>query len=549
MLIIDTAGRLHTSEGLMDELKKVARVITKRLPGAPHETLLVLDGTIGQNAVQQAKMFSAAVPVTGLVVTKLDGTARGGVVVAVHEAIDVPVKFLGVGESADDSSSLRRGGVRAGAAEASEWTRRRARGRHAPSTLDTPVTYLKGRRTGARRGAASGSASSRRAICSIHVPHRYEDASTVAPIASLEPGMQGTVVGTRHLQGRASRRAKGLRIFQAVLRDDTGMIEVSWPGQPFLDRTIAKGDVLLVTGQRALLPRAPAPAARVRQPRRRGRRRPRRGACSRSIRRPKGCRSRSSAAIVDAHLDALLAARHGVSAARTCSRAAACRRIADALRMVHRPSSIAEAMRGAGAARVRGAVLRAAAAAARQGAGAREARRGIRFENKRELTTQLREALPFTLTGAQVRAMREIVADMCSDRRMQRLLQGDVGSGKTIVALFAALLAMENGYQAAIMAPTELLAEQHARTMTRLLAPLGIAPMLVTGSLTAKARREVAARLADRRAGARRRHARARAGGDVVRASSASPRSTSSIASAWSSARRSARRARRPTCC
>src|SRR5689334_3964289 len=102
VLIVDTAGRLHTSEGLMDELKKVARVITKRLPGAPHETLLVLDGTIGQNAVQQAKQFSAAVPVTGLVVTKLDGTARGGVVVAVHEAIDVPVKFLGVGEGADD---------------------------------------------------------------------------------------------------------------------------------------------------------------------------------------------------------------------------------------------------------------------------------------------------------------------------------------------------------------------------------------------------------------------------------------------------------------
>jgi fused signal recognition particle receptor len=102
VLIVDTAGRLHTSEGLMDELKKVARVIAKRLPGAPHETLLVLDGTIGQNAVQQAKMFSAAVPVSGLVVTKLDGTARGGVVVAVHEAIDVPVKFLGVGEGAAD---------------------------------------------------------------------------------------------------------------------------------------------------------------------------------------------------------------------------------------------------------------------------------------------------------------------------------------------------------------------------------------------------------------------------------------------------------------
>jgi fused signal recognition particle receptor len=106
VLIVDTAGRLHTSTSLMDELRKVARVIGKRMEGAPHETLLVLDGTIGQNAVAQARTFSAAVPVTGLVVTKLDGTARGGVVVAVHEAIDVPVKFLGVGEAAEDLESF-----------------------------------------------------------------------------------------------------------------------------------------------------------------------------------------------------------------------------------------------------------------------------------------------------------------------------------------------------------------------------------------------------------------------------------------------------------
>jgi fused signal recognition particle receptor len=102
VVIVDTAGRLHTSTALMDEMRKVARVIAKRMPGAPHESLLVLDGTIGQNAVQQAKEFSSAVPVTGLVLTKLDGTARGGVVVAAHEAIDVPVKFLGVGEKAGD---------------------------------------------------------------------------------------------------------------------------------------------------------------------------------------------------------------------------------------------------------------------------------------------------------------------------------------------------------------------------------------------------------------------------------------------------------------
>jgi fused signal recognition particle receptor len=102
VIIVDTAGRLHTSNALMDELRKVHRVVAKRLEGAPHEALLVLDGTVGQNAVQQARQFAEAVPLTGLIVTKLDGTARGGVVVAVHEAVDVPVKFLGVGEQADD---------------------------------------------------------------------------------------------------------------------------------------------------------------------------------------------------------------------------------------------------------------------------------------------------------------------------------------------------------------------------------------------------------------------------------------------------------------
>jgi fused signal recognition particle receptor len=102
IVIIDTAGRLHTSDDLMQELKKIVRVIGRRLDGAPHETLLVLDGTIGQNAVTQARTFAAAVPVTGIVVTKLDGTAKGGIVVAVHAEIDAPVKIVGSGEALGD---------------------------------------------------------------------------------------------------------------------------------------------------------------------------------------------------------------------------------------------------------------------------------------------------------------------------------------------------------------------------------------------------------------------------------------------------------------
>jgi len=101
-VVIDTAGRLHTQDDLMKQMQKIARVLGRRLPGAPHETLLVLDGSTGQNAVQQGKVFAAAVPVTGLVVTKLDGTARGGTVVALRKELNLPVRFLGVGETADD---------------------------------------------------------------------------------------------------------------------------------------------------------------------------------------------------------------------------------------------------------------------------------------------------------------------------------------------------------------------------------------------------------------------------------------------------------------
>lgn len=101
-VLIDTAGRLHTQEGLMDELRKVHRVIARKVEGAPHETLLVLDGTVGQNAVQQGKLFSQAVTPTGLIITKLDGSARGGAVVALRRELNVPVRFIGTGETLQD---------------------------------------------------------------------------------------------------------------------------------------------------------------------------------------------------------------------------------------------------------------------------------------------------------------------------------------------------------------------------------------------------------------------------------------------------------------
>lgn len=109
VLIIDTAGRLHTRVNLMEELKKVSRVVARELPGAPHEVLLVLDATTGHNAVSQAKMFGEAVGVTGIVLTKLDGTAKGGIVVAIRSSQQIPVKLVGTGEKIEDLSYFSAG--------------------------------------------------------------------------------------------------------------------------------------------------------------------------------------------------------------------------------------------------------------------------------------------------------------------------------------------------------------------------------------------------------------------------------------------------------
>ena len=358
--------------------------------------------------------------------------------------------------------------------------------------LDTPVTYLKG------VGPARAEALKRLGVMTAgdllyHIPHRYEDASTISPISSLETGMEGTVVGTVVSKGVLPTR-KGLRIFQAVLKDDTGMIEVSWPGQPYLDRTIEKGDVLLVAGSvrffhgRQLQPREYVNLGTDDVGMAKGR-------VLSVYPATEGLSFKVIRSIIEAHLSELLALvteylpRDVLAAGGVPS-------IGDALRMVHRPASLAEALAG----RARLAfeeLLFVQLLHQRAKALGREKRRGIAFSNRRDLTTKLRNALPFQLTSAQARVIREIVVDMCSDQRMQRLLQGDVGSGKTIVALFAAMLALENGYQAAIMVPTELLAEQHFNSMSRLLSPVAVEPLLMTGSLKARERRTLAATLAE----------------------------------------------------
>jgi len=354
----------------------------------------------------------------------------------------------------------------------------------------TPINFLRG------VGPARAEALRRLGIITAadllwHVPRRYEDASTVRSIASLEPGMDATVIGRVISKGIIPTR-KGLRIFQAVVRDASGIIEVSWPGQPFLDRAIRKDDTLLLAGSvrffhgRQLNPREWVNLGPDEDPSMGGR-------VLAVYPATEGVSFKLIRGLIDAHLDALLEDVTDELPADMVRRAGVTD-LRSALRMMHRPAALAEAERG----RTRLAfdeLFFVQLLQRRANQIAREARGGVRFENRRDLTTRLRETLPFALTGAQVRALREIVSDMASDRRMHRLLQGDVGSGKTIVALFAALVALENGWQAAIMAPTELLAEQHLRTATGLLAPLGVAPLLLTGSMSGSARAQVLAEM------------------------------------------------------
>ena len=370
--------------------------------------------------------------------------------------------------------------------------KRRPPARPAPRlTLDTPVTYLKG------VGPARAEKLARLGITMAgdllrHVPHRYEDASTVTRIAQAVVGDDITVLGQVIAKGVLPTR-KGLRVFQAVVQDASGMIEVAWPGQPFLDRTINKGDWLLCTGQvrffhgRRLQPREFVNLG----PEEEGTNEGRVLAVYNST---EGLSVRVLRAMVQQHLDLLLPLVQE-TLPRDILAQADVPPLPEAMRLVHRPSSVAEALRG----RARLAfeeLLCVQLLHRKANQVAREARGGTAFVNRRDLTTKLRAALPYTLTGAQVRAIREIVADMGSARRMHRLLQGDVGAGKTVVAVFSALLAMENGAQVALMAPTELLAEQHARSIGALLAPLGITPVLLTGRLGAKERRAALTRLA-----------------------------------------------------
>jgi len=355
------------------------------------------------------------------------------------------------------------------------------------SPLDESVQYLKG--VGPRRAEALarlGIRSGRDLL--FHIPRRYEDASTVTPIARAEIGQDVTLIGEVTSKGVIPTRS-GLRIFEAMLRDETGMIECAWPGQVYLDRVIRRGDVLLVTGPvrffhgRQIQPREYVILGHAGEDSELG------GKVLPIYPATEGLSHRLIRSILEANLDTLLARIAGEEMFTPAMLAeAGVPPLAEALEAVHRPTSIAAAERG----RRRLAyeeIFFLQLLHARAHHQATAAREGLAFRRTNALIGELYRRLPFTLTGAQTRAIREIFADMESPRRMNRLVQGDVGSGKTVVALFAMLLAAESGYQAALMAPTEILAEQHARTLRRLLAGLPVEVALLTGRLSTAERR------------------------------------------------------------
>jgi ATP-dependent DNA helicase RecG len=289
---------------------------------------------------------------------------------------------------------------------------------------------------------------------------------------------------------------RGLRIFHAVLRDESGVLECVWPGQPFLDRTIVVGQTLLVSGPvrfyhgRQMAPREYvilADAETEAEPLTAGKVLPVYPATE-------GLSHKVIRSLIERHLDRLIALCHD-GLPEALRQSLELPTLADALRAVHRPVTAEEAERG----RRRLAfdelfdlqlmLIRARAVAKRH-------RSGVAFTVRRQLTTKLKQHLPWELTEDQQQALREITADMTAPDRMHRLLMGDVGTGKTVVALFAMLLAVENDFQAALMAPTELLAEQHKATLETLLAPLDIKPELLLGRQTAAEKSAVRKRIA-----------------------------------------------------
>lgn len=379
------------------------------------------------------------------------------------------------------------------------------------SRLDMPVQFLKG--VGPKRTDALARMKILTARDLLyHIPRRYHDASTITPIALAEVGTEDvTVAGEVRSKGVLPTRS-GLRIFQAVIRDDTGIVTCAWPGQPWVDRTLRVGDRILVTGPvrffhgRQIQPRehvllSRSHAGRADAPH-----------SSRSPAAPEAPGAQGTIFVVYRASEELpqwffrrvIGRNLGWLLKQVAKedllppdlrQALDLPQLADALRALHRPASMSqtdEAIRRLAFDELF--LLQVLQARLRHRASLE--RPGIAFVRTNALIKPLHDALPFALTDAQTGVLRQIYGDMTSSKRMNRMLQGDVGSGKTVVALFAMLLAVEGGRQAALMAPTGILAEQHAGRIRELLGGLPVGVEVLVGSATGRRRSAARARVA-----------------------------------------------------
>ncbi|NTW66526.1 MAG: ATP-dependent DNA helicase RecG [Nitrospirae bacterium] len=372
--------------------------------------------------------------------------------------------------------------------------------------LDTLVQYCKG--VGPKRAALMkklGIATVEDALS--YLPWRYEDRGNLKKIARLTYGAFETVSGEVISTEVVQTRRKWVKVFELVIKDGTGVLVGSWFNQPFMQKAFRTGQKVILSGvvkansYKGGRPQIDNPDYEVLDdddpeslPIHTGRTVPiyrtTAGLSARALRSIMKSIVDAAVGSVPEPLPAALMKKYGLMPA------------AQAVREVHFPEhekDIAILNRGMSAAHRRLSfeelfVLELGLALRKRGVTFEK--KGISFKPPVKLEAALRKGLPFTLTSAQERVLAEIKRDMASEHPMNRLVQGDVGCGKTVVALVASLMAVENGYQACLMAPTEILAEQHHRNIVTLALPLGITVVLLTGSLRKKTKETVLAGIA-----------------------------------------------------
>jgi ATP-dependent DNA helicase RecG len=360
-----------------------------------------------------------------------------------------------------------------------------------PSRLDAPISSLRG--AGPKLAAAAADLGIETVgDLLLHVPRAHRDRTKVGLLGELKIGEEATVLAeVRSVRVRPTRR-RNLRIVEAAVADASGQAKAVWFNQAWLAERLGPGKRVLLNGRlerggdfkvadheilengraaqgfhtTGLVPSHPASEK----------------LSARKLREWAWQAMPAAPDFVEP-LPAELRARRGMPG------------VADALVGIHFPSKAAEATAGRGRLAFEELLLHQLAIASRRAAN-RSSSSGIRLDPPGELVSSWLRSLPFEPTGDQRRAFEEIDADLTGGEAMQRLLMGEVGSGKTVVALFAMLRAVESGYQALLMAPTETLAEQHAATLDRLLSGVDVRFTLLTGATTAARRREALGRLA-----------------------------------------------------